>query len=562
METAIKFYEAKLAAAKEIRSSYETVWADIMDHLAPDLKGYLTVKRKDGGQRTDEVIHDGDPAEYGRKASAGMWSTISSPSRPWMRRKLRRKALAELQEANIWLDEVTETDYDILTDSNFYQEMYSLYLHYMSIGTAVMIIDPDPETIIHCTTLNCDEYYLTVNGKGKPDTLFRELKFSAAQLVDKFGEQNLPQRVLATIRKDRPNGEDFTVFHVIAPDTEKLAPFRKPYLSAYWLSGCHDGKFLQLRGYDRKPFSAPRWFVLSGETYGKMNPGRNQLGNCKQLQSMVFDFYKAMQMVIDPPLQGNEDSLVNGQVVAIPGYFNPLSGSVTGTDGSIRPLYQINPRLAEMWEAIKEKKEQIAVGYYIDLFLAVSMRADKDMTAEEVRTISGEKALALGPGLLNMHVELNEILDIVFDYAIAAGVYPEVPETVLDILAGEELRVEYQSILSQAQKMVDINRIDQVLFYVEKLFAVNPEIIDKFDTDQTIDEIARMTGVPARLIRSDEIVAQIREQRAQAQQAQQQAAMMAEAAKAAQPAAAAARNIAELPMGQDNALSRFLGVDA
>ena len=49
METAIKFYEAKLAAAKEIRSSYETVWADIMDHLAPDLKGYLTVKRKDGG---------------------------------------------------------------------------------------------------------------------------------------------------------------------------------------------------------------------------------------------------------------------------------------------------------------------------------------------------------------------------------------------------------------------------------------------------------------------------------------------------------------------------------
>ena len=60
------------------------------------------------------------------------------------------------------------------------------------------------------------------------------------------------------------------------------------------------------------------------------------------------------------------------------------------------------------------------------MFLAVSMRADKDMTAEEVRTISGEKALALGPGLLNMHVELNEILDIVFDYGTLAARFREI----------------------------------------------------------------------------------------------------------------------------------------
>lgn len=552
-EEVIKFYEAKLAAAKEIRLTYENTWAEIMDHFAPDLKGYLNSEKKDNGSRNDEIINDGDPPEYARKSAAGMWSTISSPSRPWMRRKLRKKSLSEIQEANILLDEMTECDYDILTDSNFYQEIFSVYMHYVSIGNYAMIIDPDYDTVIRCTTLNCGEYWLSVNGQGKVDTLFRIIEFSAAQLKDKFGEENLPRRVLNTITSRRPNGSDFKVVHVIAPDEKKIAPFKKPYVSVYFLESCHEKKFLQVRGYNRKPFSAECWFKLSGETYAKMSPGRNQLGNAKQLQQMVYDFNKALQMVIDPPLQGNTSAMENGSVLCFPGAWNPLKGALTASDGTIKPLYQINPQLDAMWTAIKEKKEQIAQGLFLDLFMAVSMRANKDMTAEEVRSISGEKALVLGPGLLNMHIGLNEILDIIYEYASEAGVYPEIPQSLLDQLGGQEIRIEYMSMLAQAQKLVDINRIDQLLFYIEKLSPIYPEIKDKADLDQVIDEVGKMTGAPARLIRPDDVVDQIRQDRAQGQQMQQ----MAQAATAA---ADVAQKASQMQMDQDTALTRFLGV--
>ena len=69
---------------------------------------------------------------------------------------------------------------------------------------------------------------------------------------------------------------------------------------------------------------------------------------------------------------------------------------------------------------------------------------------------------------------------------------------------------------------------------VAPLAQVNPEIFDKLDTDQMVDELAQRMGVPASIIRSDEQVAAIRQQRAEAQAAQRaQAAAMMQAEQAA-----------------------------
>ena len=73
----------------------------------------------------------------------------------------------------------------------------------------------------------------------------------------------------------------------------------------------------------------------------------------------------------------------------------------------------------------------------------------------------------------------------------------------------------------------------QFMEQVAPLVQVNPEIFDKLDTDQMVDELAQRMGVPASIIRSDEQVAAIRRQRAEAQAAQQAQAvamMQAEAA--------------------------------
>ena len=74
----------------------------------------------------------------------------------------------------------------------------------------------------------------------------------------------------------------------------------------------------------------------------------------------------------------------------------------------------------------------------------------------------------------------------------------------------------------------------QFMEQIAPLIQISPDIMDKIDVDQMIDELAQRMGVPASIIRSDETVAAIRQQRAEAQAAQQaQAFAMMEAEQAA-----------------------------
>jgi hypothetical protein len=73
---------------------------------------------------------------------------------------------------------------------------------------------------------------------------------------------------------------------------------------------------------------------------------------------------------------------------------------------------------------------------------------------------------------------------------------------------------------------------------------------DKLDVDQVQDEYAQALGVPPSIIRSDDDVAAIRQQRAQAQQAQQ----MAQMAGPMKDAAQAAHTMSQTPVGKTNAL--------
>jgi hypothetical protein len=76
----------------------------------------------------------------------------------------------------------------------------------------------------------------------------------------------------------------------------------------------------------------------------------------------------------------------------------------------------------------------------------------------------------------------------------------------------------------------------------------DPATADKVNFDQLIDEHGNSVGVPPTVIRSDEEVAAMRQQRAQAQQAQQQAELAESATKSV-------KNLANSSLEDKNALS-------
>ena len=88
-----------------------------------------------------------------------------------------------------------------------------------------------------------------------------------------------------------------------------------------------------------------------------------------------------------------------------------------------------------------------------------------------------------------------------------------------------------------------------------QLAEVKPEVLDKFDFDKAVEIMADRTGVPPECIVADDIVKQVRQQRAQAQQAQAQAQQHQEMLASASQAA---KNLGQTPVGGSNALDQLL----
>ena len=94
--------------------------------------------------------------------------------------------------------------------------------------------------------------------------------------------------------------------------------------------------------------------------------------------------------------------------------------------------------------------------------------------------------------------------------------------------------------LAQAQRAVGLASYDRAIATVGAIAGAkqDPTVWDKLDTDKIIDEYTDALGVPPRIVRSPDEVAQIRAQREQQQQAAQ---AMAAAQQMADTAASASQ---------------------
>jgi hypothetical protein len=129
----------------------------------------------------------------------------------------------------------------------------------------------------------------------------------------------------------------------------------------------------------------------------------------------------------------------------------------------------------------------------------------------------------------------------------AAGLLPEPPQEI----EGANLKVEYISILAQAQKLVGVAATDRFLSTMAPMMELFPEIRNKIVINRVVNDYADSLGVDPRMIASDEDA-----DAATAQQQQQQQGMV-EAEQAAQ-LAKAAKDGSQAQMGNDSALDRVV----
>ena len=543
------------------RSSFRSHWMEISDYIAPRRGRYLIEGQNSRGRKRTTKIIDSTGTQALRVMAAGLMSGMTSPARPWHRRKVRDD-LMDNGDVRRWLSQVEMIERAILHKSNFYNSIYTVYTELGAFGTAPLYRQPSFDDVIRFRPFTAGEYVIAENDQGVVDTLGRHFTMSVGQIVQKFvydpdtGAMDWTGVSKATRRLwEQSNYDELVeILHVIEPrlmgdrDYGKDDNLNMPFKSCYFELASESDELLMESGYRKFPAYVPRWDVLSGDVYGRC-PGMDTLGDIKQLQHQQKRKAQAIDKMVNPPmvaptsLKGKPSTVLPGQTT----YVDPLQGG----QGFV-PAYQVQPRINELQVDIAEAQQRIQRGFYADLFAMMINSDRRQMTATEVVERHEEKLVLLGPVLQRINVELlDPLLDDVFEYALEAGLLPEPPEA----LAGEELEVEYISLLAQAQQAVAASSLERVMGFAGNLVAVFPEIVDGIDSDEALRQYANILGTSPDVIISDDELQAKRQARAEEQQqmqAMQQAGQLAQGAKI----------LSETDTQNPNALTDLLGTGA
>jgi hypothetical protein len=151
--------------------------------------------------------------------------------------------------------------------------------------------------------------------------------------------------------------------------------------------------------------------------------------------------------------------------------------------------------------------------------------------------------------LQRLNVELlDPLLDDVFSFAQEAGLLPEPPEVLTDV----DLRIEYISLLAQAQQAVGASAIERTVSFAGNMVAVFPDIVDNINSDKALRDYGEIVGVAPDMMNDSDAVQEMRDAREQQQQQQQQ---MEQAGQMAQ----GAKVLSEADTQNPNALTDLLG---
>jgi hypothetical protein len=558
-------YQRLIGQLDQERSQIWGDWRDLNDFFLPTRGRFFlgSTERNRARSRRSKQIIDSTASLAARTLSSGMMSGITSPARPWFRLTTPDPDMADFASVKDWLHTVTERMQKVFVRSNVYNKLPLIYQDLGVFATAAMFVEESDRTVIRCSDFPIGSYYLSNDYEGRVGVFAREFQMTVRQLVKRFGLLE-DKRTIDWSRFSPPvknawdlgNGETYIdVVHIIEPndeyDSERLDPRYKAFRACYLERGSMD-TVLEEKGFDEYPVLAPRWEVTGEDSYGTNCPGMIALGDVKSLQLMKKRGLQAVEKGVNPPMVAGT-SMRNSPLSVLPGGVSYVDET---QHQKFRPAHEVNLNLNDLRQEQGEIRRLISRSFYEDLFLMLTYgddsRGAQPPTAREIEERHEEKLLALGPVLEQLNQDLlDPLIDRTFNIMYRRGLIPPAPPE----LEGVDLRVEYISIMAQAQKAVGRAAIqDFSQFLITQLEATpnDPSILDTVDRDQMVQEYGDRTGIPPRIIRSDEQIQAIRNERARQQEAQRQAEVIAQNAKSA-------RDLANAPTDGKNALTDILG---
>lgn len=446
-----------------------------------------------------------------------------------------------------YLQKRTEILHSVLNNSNYQTEIHESYLDLGALGSRVMRTEEDDEDIVRFSCRPIFEFACAENAKGDIDTVSRKKKYNIRQLKEKFGddflknshcEEDQKEHYMSKFSSD-PNTK-WEVIELFMPtkmlkDKKLVGDSSRDFIMVYVL--CDGGYLLKKDMFNEQAYAVSRWSKASGEVYGR-GPGAKALPALLMLNELKKLVVQGNQLAIKPPIMVPDDGTYPG--------FKMFPGAVnyyrSGTRDEIKPFNNnARPDIAE-W-MINELVEDIRRAFFID---KIRLPEINRMTREETVVRRDENLRAWAPILGRQ--EREDLLPTIrrVDAIIERrGLFPEPPSE----LEGKTLEIRYSSQVARVQKATLADNADMWVNAQVQLANMSrkPEVLDAVNFDAYSRYTAFTRSVPAQLVRPEEDVQAIQEERAaQAAEMQEMQASQAQA-QIAKDAGQAASSAAEIP---------------
>lgn len=557
LESAFKLAQTRLAEMKAERQSWDSHYRELQDYFLTRRGRWITDSKTNRGEKRNQKLVDPTPRIAARTLGAGMHAGSTNPASPWLKLTTPDPETMELPGVSRWLYAIENWMRDVFERSNLYSVLPNIYTEAGVFGTAPMVMLEHPDKVINFVPKTVGSYYLAKNSDGVVDTMYCEYTMTTRQLVDDFGIDNVSTVVKGEWEQGKRN-QQHEVLHIIEPrEGAGKSPSSKdmPWKSCYYELKHGEEKTLRESGFEENPIAAFLWETTEiTDAYGS-SCGMDALGCAKAMQLQQKRKAQAIDKLIDPPMVG-DPALKNQPSSLIPGDVTWAGFTQSGSAPKFQPAYTIKPELQGLMLDIEDVRNLVEDAMYTKLFFAITRADPRNASVPEIDARKEEQILALGPVLQNHVAFIKNVVDRTFYIGMRQGRLPPPPPE----LEGVELKVELTGALAQAFKAIAGQKIERFAMYVGSIAKSQAEsgqevtAWDKFDAEQSIDEYALAIGVPPSVVRSDDVVAQIQEQRAQQRQAQAAAAQ----AQPMKDAAMAAKAMSETKMGQGSALDEMV----
>jgi hypothetical protein len=519
--------ERRLNRLRNWRLSWWSTWGTIAEYLLPRRYHFLVVaNRYAKGSDLNTTIVDGTPTLAMQTCSAGLWSGLTSPTRPWVELGVGSNEDDADPAGQAWAQAALSAATYVWAQSNLYTAMAQFFQDVVTFGTSVILIYEDDDQVIRCYVPAAGEYFLGVDGRLGVSTFYREYTATVEAIVDQFGLVNCPTEV-RQLWRDGSLDTEFVVAHSIEPnvpiqkgDSEiRVVPKSFPYAEVYWLRGRSTERELSRRGFHAKPFGVGRWSTVSNDPYGR-GPGHDALGDIKQLQLETRRKAEYLDKLLQPPM-GAHPSLKNQPSDIRPGGITYFASDQA--QKGFFPLYQVEPTAyGAVTEDIQQVQQRIERTFFVDLFMAITnMEGVQPRNEMELTKRDLERLQALGPFITLFESEVAQPIVLrTIDIMERRGLLPPRPPGI----QGDNLRVKVNSMLKVAQSAAVNASIASVVSQAISMSQAAkesgaPDPLDRLDMDKALEAMARNAAeFPMAVLRPDAVVQQMRNQKTTAAQ--------------------------------------------